>query len=111
MKPLIPPRYDPLGWCGLCFVVVAVGFWWPFLEANFGPDSRDSRIGIVVVFTGPFVLAAGIRSVFACRRLLTTEEPCKAPTALVATGFALTTGAVLPVLWLLFVLVSALMPR
>lgn len=111
MKPLIAPRYDPLAWCGLCFLVATVGFWWPFFEANFGPDSADSRIGIVIVFTGPFVIAAAVRSAFAFRRFLVAREHQKPPVVLIAAAFALTTGAVIPALYLLFILLYACSSR
>ena len=94
-------------WCGLCFLVSVVGFWWPMFMANFGPDATESRLGMVILFTGPFVLAAGIRSVFACRRLFFLSRGADRETAglrlSLAFGVLFTIGATLPAVWVLFV--------
>lgn len=78
-----------------------MGFWWPFLAAQ--ADGPDSRIGIILCFSGPFVLWAGIAAVPAGRRLLVTAKPEKLHPALCALGFPLAIGAVLPMAWLLLV--------
>lgn len=98
-------RLDPLLWCAASFVIAVVGFWWPIAAANFGPDAPDSRLGALTLFTGPFVMAAGVRAVFACRRLLRAETREEIPPVLRALGLFLTLGAVLPTVWLLFVFV------
>jgi hypothetical protein len=101
---MFPRRYDPLMWCVLCFLIAIVGFWWPFLAAQ--ADGPDSRIGFVCILTGPFVVFAGIRAIFACRKLIIVAKPPeKLPPALCALGFLLAAGSVLPMAWLLFVFI------
>jgi hypothetical protein len=103
MKALVTRRYDPLIWCAVCFGIAVVGFWWPFFLANSSSDS-DSRVGMVMLFTSPFLLAAANRSIFAYRRLIIVsrrpEEEGLKPE--VAIGFIFTIGAVLPAAWMLF---------
>jgi cytochrome c oxidase assembly factor CtaG len=111
MKSLVNHRHDPLIWCALCFIVSAVGFWWPMVASNIGPESNDSRLGMFIMFTGPFVLAAGIRAIFACRRLFIVSRSFdqNAPSLklLLGVGVMLTVGTVLPAAWILFVFTLA----
>ena len=110
MKPLVNRRYDSLVWCGLCFVISFVGFWLPPLAENLVSSYDSPGGGVIWIFTGPFVLAAGIGSIFACRRLVATrrQEGQQAPSRfMIALGVIFTLGAISPILIFLFAICFA----
>jgi hypothetical protein len=41
-------------------VIGTVGFWWPFWYDSRFPPEIDSRLGMVFIFTLPFILAAAV---------------------------------------------------
>lgn len=105
---LMTAHYDPLVWCGVCFLVAVMGYWIPCWAPQ--KDDPDSRIGIIVIYTGPFVIAAGVRSIFACRRLyIETKTSDGQSNPIRVLGLVLTVGTVLPAAWLMFLFVSIIL--
>ena len=109
MKHLANSRHDPLIWCGLCFLISFMGFWLPPLAEKFVTPYDNPGGGVIWIFTGPFVVAAGIRSYFAFRKLNATssQDGQTGWSGLMFTlGFILTLGVILPAIICLFIDIS-----
>jgi hypothetical protein len=61
--PIIATHHPAARWdfywrCTSAFAINVVGFWWPDWYASQIPPEGDSRVGVVFIFTFPFLLAA-----------------------------------------------------
>jgi hypothetical protein len=104
-KPSANSRYDSIIWCGLCFLISFIGFWLPLLADKFMSSDDNPGGGAIWIVTGPFILAAGIGSIFACRRLIATRHQGGQPASsrfMIALGVIFTLGALSPILIFLF---------
>ena len=54
--------------CFFAIVIGVVGFWWPEWYASRIPPELDSRVGIVFIYTLPFIVGAGAWATLSFKR-------------------------------------------
>lgn len=116
MKPLIHHRYDPLLWCGACFLISVITFWWPLATTYTLPENaHDFRRGYVqmILLASPLFLASGVRAIFAFRRLVLSRHMLsdRSRGYMIGLGGFFTVGAILPSILLIVAMVSFMIAR
>lgn len=95
MRSLADSRYDPIIWCGCCFIVSFVAFWVP-------PMLTDAPGGSVIwLFTSPFILGASFKALLSCWSLIAKRNKNgqkHLSNAMIVLAVVFTIGTISPIL-------------